>query len=234
MSAEIATESTMSTDKDPTLPRDPSKVKFEKISAEIGKESNPKSIKRQPSTSLNEKITLDRRAVYELLKHNVDELRFYYTSIETKSTYGPRFAEACTTIWHSVTEGLPILEYMASIAYQYDFAPEVPGNGLRSIVSVVDACVLHLLRILKEIQEQRSSLLFRGNHYVKEMEAFAGAFVILVKAVQRVHQYLNLWPPNELFAAEEVDRKLRTLMAEIESLDQSPFYGRTMGFQVCV
>lgn len=101
----------------------------------------------------------------------------------------------------------------------------------RSLVAVVDTCLLHLIRLLGRIVEQRNSFVFLLGHYCREIEIYTSILGILREGVHYAKQFVTLSPDNNLFPTEE-NTELESLMQKVESLEQNCFYGRCIGFQV--
>ena len=64
----------------------------------------------------------------------------------------------------------PTYKELAKLVSEYDFSPEVKGNGYRSLLRVVQKCCLHLLQLCRYISSVRDSMLFRKKVYAKELE----------------------------------------------------------------
>ncbi|XP_041470237.1 hormone-sensitive lipase-like isoform X2 [Lytechinus variegatus] len=126
----------------------------------------------------------------------------------------------------------PTVEALERIAHNFDFDPKVPGNGYRSLVQVVDACVDKLLKVVDSISRTRESLLFRSNFHIKELESYGkvlGQLRVILGYAQKLVAYSeagNLFPSNNEQFPENV-------MLEIQALDRECFYGRCLGFQFC-
>lgn len=177
------------------------------------------------------KIAFDRKRVYQLAKNLADDNRFYFQCISS-SQFRQRFSSACETISKNVAAIESFGEIFATQMAKFDFDETCPGNGYRSVAAVVDSCVLNCIRLLKDIKELRDTMLFRANHFSKELEAYTAVLDALKRDLECVKDYTNLWTPGDLFPPEEARPKLNALMDLIESFDHSCFYGRCIGFQV--
>lgn len=54
-----------------------------------------------------------------------------------------------------------------SFVHEYDFHETVPGNGYRSFLLVVRACITHGIKLSSYVMQSRSSILFRKSMYMK-------------------------------------------------------------------
>jgi hypothetical protein len=115
------------------------------------------------------------------------------------------------------------------------------------LICITDTCILHLVRLLRFVQQQRTSLVFRTQHYCKELETYTQMLMFLVQRCVRAHLLIavdisirlivgyvqtravdaELFPSNE----EELKQSM-SMMRVIDRLDKSCFYGRALGFQV--
>ena len=126
-------------------------------------------------SSLSSQNSLDKpvpvvspiKTLRQLVVNNIEHYQ------RVKGSYGERFYAAFCMIDQEVDAVQPALESLEQIAPEFDFSPEVPGNGYRSLAKVVDSCIDRLVQISRYISINRDGLLFRSGHYCKEIEAFA-------------------------------------------------------------
>uniref|UniRef100_A0A915HQN9 Hormone-sensitive lipase n=1 Tax=Romanomermis culicivorax TaxID=13658 RepID=A0A915HQN9_ROMCU len=176
-------------------------------------------------------IAFDRSSIYGLVKQLADDNRFYFQCLST-SQFKHRFAATC----EHLSQDLDVVENMVRslqpAMLKFDFDSKTPGNGYRSIVAIADSCVVHIIRLLKDIKEQREYVLFRTNHFCKELEAYASVLAALKRDLQCVLNHMDIWKSSEeLFAGDGYRVRLDLLMNLVETMDHSCFYGRCMGFQ---
>ncbi|KAJ6634788.1 Hormone-sensitive lipase [Pseudolycoriella hygida] len=164
-------------------------------------------------------------AFEDLCRNNVE----YFSTDETEN--GLRLHGA----FISLIDHLEIVRnYVAKIkefAHEYDFDEVTPGNGYRSFLLVVRACIKHSLKLSSYIMQNRSSLLFRKSMYMKEMEACSH---LLASLCTCLHHLLTLreWSdvgslfPSGVHTAAE-------LFTTAETINQYCFYGRCLGIQYC-
>lgn len=177
------------------------------------------------------KLAFDRSGVYGLAKQLADDNRVYFRCLSA-SQFRHRFTATCDAL----ANDLPVVESCAkavsSSMLRYDFDANTPGNGYRSIIAILDSSVLHLIRLLRDIKEQREYVLFRTNYFCKELEAYASVLAALKRDLYYATDHLYLWKTSDqLFPPEVSHQKLDALMNMVETFDHSCFYGRCMGFQ---
>lgn len=151
---------------------------------------------------------------------------------------GGRFFEAFSRLHEHTNPGIePSVEYLLSVAYLYDLDPSVPGNGYRSILTVIEKCCIRLVTLIRYITSNRDSFIFRGDHYSRELESYVTVFGQLRACVYYLEKLVAYCPngvlfPDELSISADDQTIAEQLMGEVESLCQESFYGRCLGFQV--
>ena len=123
--------------------------------------------------------------------------------------------------------------------HEYDVSPNTPANGYRSMVSVVHKCGLHLLQLMRYVTVNRDSFLFRSGHYSRELEAYVNTFGQLRACLYYLDKLTGYCDegqlfPDDLTLSHDRYQKAEEMMLGVESLNQEPFYGRCLGFQVSI
>ncbi|VDP49713.1 unnamed protein product [Soboliphyme baturini] len=152
--------------------------------------------------------SLDRSAVYALARSLSLELSFFF--LDKGGLHAERFCRSCHIICQCMSRLQVSVSDICRVMHVFDYDEATIGNGYRSIVSVVDKCVLNIIRLLKFVKEHKGTILFRTGNYCKELETFCDLFPDLDKLSD-----------------------LDEMMRKFESFDQSCFFGRTIGFQFC-
>lgn len=80
---------------------------------------------------------------------------------------GQRFLNAFCGIVNQVPNARSYITEIVAIMHEYDFDVATPGNGYRSFINVVHACINHTMKICEHIAQNRSHLLFRKTIYMK-------------------------------------------------------------------
>ncbi|CAD6194356.1 unnamed protein product [Caenorhabditis auriculariae] len=193
----------------------------------------PSSGDAKPRSSLGQRFSIDRSAIYNLLDELAVENHGYFE--KNASSYSGIYGERMTSVYLKLRESVAELKgnisQLQEISPKYDFDEKTPGNGYRSLVCVCDTAVLHLVSLLKAITDQRQSFVFRFSHFCKELEAYVTIIDYLNQTVPLTlgnEQTLNgsLFPPLE----GEYDTYQKVLHG-IEKLDSTVFFGRPLGFQ---
>lgn len=109
--------------------------------------------------------TTGKYVAWETLKSIICNNIDYYATDE--STNGLKLHGAFLGIIDQLEEARPLLENIQSFCKAYDFDEKNPGNGYRSFIKVFDSAINHTSKIVKQVQQNRASLLFRKNNYTK-------------------------------------------------------------------
>ncbi|XP_071957672.1 hormone-sensitive lipase-like [Antedon mediterranea] len=157
----------------------------------------------------------------------INNIEHYQTS---KSKYAEHFF---TTLCHleQETDALkPVLEAIEQAAGQFDFDPSIPGNGYRSLLTVVEKCVGRVITLCQTITRNRDSMMFRGSHYCKELDAYSRVMSQLRRMLTFAQKLLCYSDSSELFITDKSEIPETELLLA-QALDRECFYGRCLGFQ---
>ncbi|XP_064613572.1 hormone-sensitive lipase-like [Liolophura sinensis] len=153
-----------------------------------------------------------------------------------KHSHHARFHVAFSLLYEHLELGIePMARELVNCVGDYDLSPDVPANGYRSLLKIIEKCCLRLLQLTRHITVNRDSLFFRSSFYCKELEAFVTALGQLRVCLYYVLKFISFCDQGDLFAVdEEVYEPLaEELMTEVEMLNQDCFYGRCLAFQFC-
>ena len=75
------------------------------------------------------------------------------------------------------------IEYLFKIVHLYDVSPAIPANGYRSFLRVLHKYMLHLLQLTRYVIVNRSSYIFRAEHYYRELNDYVKAFIQLCECL---------------------------------------------------
>ncbi|KAH7732130.1 Protein C46C11.1 a [Aphelenchoides avenae] len=180
---------------------------------------------------LGPRLSVQREAVLTLLKQLAIENAGYFATNST-STYAKRIRECCEEVSTLSDTARGLIKDLQEASHRCDYDANTPGNGFRSLVCVCDTVILQLISLLRIFSENRNTMMFRVGHYCKEIESFGAVFRFLVLSGLRVIALMPLLDRNSLFPNLKGDySQFSTLFKEIEVLDASCFYGRSMAFQ---
>ncbi|XP_059062892.1 hormone-sensitive lipase [Achroia grisella] len=166
-------------------------------------------------------------AMYEALKDSCQNNATYFQPNDTETAQ--RLYQGFMTMMDHVDTVWPLVDHVRKVAPLYDFDAASPGNGYRSFVSVVDSCVLHGLKISRQVCSARDSLLFRKAYFVREIESCGQLLASLGTCLHHLHTLLSWAPPGDLFPTEQ--HSPEQLFSQADTINQYCFYGRCLGFQ---
>nr|XP_034832529.1 hormone-sensitive lipase isoform X2 [Maniola hyperantus] len=166
-------------------------------------------------------------AMYEALKDSCQNNATYFHPDDSEN--GQRLYQGFMTLIDHIDTVWPLVDHVRKVAPLYDFDAKSPGNGYRSFVSVVDSCVLHGLKLSRQVCTGRDALLFRKGYFVKEVESCGQLLASLGTCLHHLQTLLSWAPPGELFPSEE--HSPEELFSQADNINQYCFYGRCLGFQ---
>ncbi|KOB68682.1 putative hormone-sensitive lipase, partial [Operophtera brumata] len=169
-------------------------------------------------------------AMYEALKDSCQNNATYFQPDDSEN--GQRLYQGFMTLMDHIDTVWPLVDHVRKVAPLYDFDSKSPGNGYRSFVSVVDSCVLHGLKLSRQVCTGRDALLFRKGHFVKEIESCGQLLASLATCLHHHHTLLSWAPTGELFPTE--NHTPEELFSQADTINQYCFYGRCLGFQVSI
>ncbi|XP_033099091.1 hormone-sensitive lipase-like [Anneissia japonica] len=158
----------------------------------------------------------------------INNIEHYQTS---KSKYAEHFFTIFCHLEQETDALKPALEALERAAGDFDFDPCIPGNGYRSLLTVVEKCVGRLITLCQHITRNRDSMMFRGGHYCKELDAYSRAISQLRRMLAYAQNVFAYAETGELFTNE--NEFPETELMEAQALDRECFYGRCLGFQFC-
>ncbi|XP_026493830.1 hormone-sensitive lipase isoform X1 [Vanessa tameamea] len=166
-------------------------------------------------------------AMYEALKDSCQNNATYFHPDDSEN--GQRLYQGFMTLIDHIDTVWPLVDHVRKVAPSYDFDAKAPGNGYRSFVSVVDSCVLHGLKLSRQVCTGRDALLFRKGYFVKEVESCGQLLASLGTCLHHLQTLLSWAAPGELFPIEP--HSPEELFSQADTINQYCFYGRCLGFQ---
>ncbi|XP_061659981.1 lipase, hormone-sensitive a isoform X2 [Syngnathoides biaculeatus] len=124
----------------------------------------------------------------------------------------------------------PMVASFTAVCHHYDFDAQTPGNGYRTLIKVVQACLLHILHKGRYIASNYKSAFFRAHHNASEMEAYCSALCQLRALLYLAKRLINDNDFGQLYSLQDLDLSHRYVQ-EYSSLHKACFYGRCLGFQ---
>ncbi|KAJ8335029.1 hypothetical protein SKAU_G00406680 [Synaphobranchus kaupii] len=141
-----------------------------------------------------------------------------------------RLIEAVTRIQEHGRGLEPVVVGFTATFHHFDFDPQVPGNGYRSLVKVVRSCLFHIIQKGRYITTHCRKLLFRAPHNALEMEAYCSALCQLRALLYLAQRLLHDNDQGNLYFQKE-EGLSRKFAQEYASMHKACFYGRCLGFQ---
>lgn len=124
----------------------------------------------------------------------------------------------------------PVVTSFTAVYHHYDFDAETPGNGYRTLVKVLEACLFHVIHKARYVASNYSSPFFRVDHNASEMEAYCSALCQLRALLHLAQQLINDNDCGQLYSLQDEDLS-RSFVQEYCSMHKACFYGRCLGFQ---
>ncbi|XP_014668106.1 PREDICTED: hormone-sensitive lipase-like [Priapulus caudatus] len=147
------------------------------------------------------------------------------------SSYKDRLYTAFSNMHDHLEKVEPYMEILQAIGAKYDFDATTPGNGYRSIVQVIDACVLKLLRISRDVCLNRESFLFLAGHKCRDVEAYTDVLGVLRQSLKYFIEFDTWCDDGQLFPHEK--NVPWDILREMETFNHAAFHGRAVAFQYC-
>ncbi|XP_034017365.1 lipase, hormone-sensitive a [Thalassophryne amazonica] len=124
----------------------------------------------------------------------------------------------------------PVVTSLTTVYHHYDFDAETPGNGYRSLVKVLESCLLHIIHKGRYVASNFRKAFFRADHNASEMEAYCSALCQLRALIHLAHQLMSNNASSQLCCLQEPELSHR-FVQEYSSMHKACFYGRCLGFQ---
>ncbi|XP_034455295.1 lipase, hormone-sensitive a isoform X2 [Hippoglossus hippoglossus] len=124
----------------------------------------------------------------------------------------------------------PVVASLTAVYHHYDFDEQTPGNGYRTLVKVLQACLLHIIHKGRYIADNCNGAFFRAEHNASEMEAYCSALCQLRALLHLAQQLINDNECGQLYSQQDGELT-RKFVQEYSSMHKACFYGRCLGFQ---
>ncbi|XP_030202930.1 lipase, hormone-sensitive a [Gadus morhua] len=125
---------------------------------------------------------------------------------------------------------LPVVTGFAAVFHHYDFEPETPANGYRTLVKVLQSCLLHIIDKTRYVATSCHGAFFRAEHNACELEAYCGALCQLRALMYLAQRLLHDNGHGQLISLQDGELS-RRFVREYASMHKACFYGRCLGFQ---
>uniref|UniRef100_UPI003AAC9975 lipase, hormone-sensitive a n=1 Tax=Centroberyx gerrardi TaxID=166262 RepID=UPI003AAC9975 len=124
----------------------------------------------------------------------------------------------------------PVVGSFTAVYHHYDFDAQTPGNGYRTLVKVLQSCLLHIIHKARYIATNCHGAFFRADHNASEMEAYCNALCQLRALLHLAQRLMNDNSCGQLYSLQDGDLS-RRFVQEYSSMHKACFYGRCLGFQ---
>lgn len=124
----------------------------------------------------------------------------------------------------------PVVASFTCLYHHYDFDAQTPGNGYRTLVKVLQSCLMHIIHKGRYIASSYNNAFFRADHNASEMEAYCRALCQLRAMLHLAQQLMNDSDFGQLYMLHDEDLS-RRFVQEYRSMHKACFYGRCLGFQ---
>ncbi|XP_030003611.1 lipase, hormone-sensitive a isoform X2 [Sphaeramia orbicularis] len=124
----------------------------------------------------------------------------------------------------------PVVTNFTTVYHHYDFDAQTPGNGYRTLVKVLQSCILHIIHKGRYIASNYNSAFFRADHNASEMEAYCIALSQLRALLYLAQRLMSDNNCGQLYSLQDEDLSHK-FVQEYSSMHKACFYGRCLGFQ---
>nr|XP_020497958.1 hormone-sensitive lipase-like isoform X2 [Labrus bergylta] len=124
----------------------------------------------------------------------------------------------------------PVVAGFTAVYHHYDFDEQTPGNGYRTLVKVLQSCLMHIIHKGRYIASNYNNAFFRADHNASEMEAYCNALCQLRALLHLAQRLINDNAYGQLNSFQDGDLSKR-FVQEYSSMHKACFYGRCLGFQ---
>lgn len=177
----------------------------------------------------------DLPGLFISLNKVLEENRLYYSGVGSGGNKAVEFARCYGELLEMTEKTLKLLLPVAALCPFFDYAPNIKGNGYRTIVRVVELCFRRLHALGNYFQEKRNGFLFRTDHYYKEILSYLELSKGLYKFLEFA-QLLLKWnsanESNDLFPPEDNCDAIKMTEVHLQEMEKECFYGRRLGFHV--
>lgn len=171
------------------------------------------------------------------LNNVLEENRRYYSSGGSggNTNKAIEFSRCFSELLEMTEKTLKLLLPVAAMSPFFDYDPNIKGNGYRTIVRVVELCFRRLHALGQYFHEQRNGLLFRTDHYYKEIVSYLELskglykfleFALLLLKWNSANESNDLFPPEDCCDAKKMTE------VHLQEMEKECFYGRRLGFHV--
>lgn len=168
------------------------------------------------------------QSVFSQLRHVAKENMAYFEPRRGKTD--ENLFSVFTNLMTAVDSVELLCAPLLKSASNFDCSPDVPANGFRSLLKLVQACVNQLINEATFCSKNRDKTFFFSGSNVEQLAAYVKMLKGLTRVVMLAGKLLQALEEGQLFA--ESDSISQELQEETEKLNRECFYGQCLGFQV--
>lgn len=169
--------------------------------------------------------------LFSSLTEVLAENRQYYLEL-SDGRKSKEFSQRFEDLLEITAKTLKLLLEVAAVSPLFDYDSNTKGNGYRTIVRVVELCFRRLYALGQDFQKNRDGLLFRSDHYYKEIVSYLELSKGLFKFLEFAKLLLGWSDGNDLFPPENCYDAKEMTDSHLHEMEKECFYGRRLGFHV--
>ncbi|XP_055328702.1 hormone-sensitive lipase-like [Paramacrobiotus metropolitanus] len=192
-----------------------------------------------PSIPATKVSSSTRINLFQYILSTARENAAYYRTLSmAKEPEDPKYTSLLSTLallCSHIPEVDVQCEKISKNATYFDVAPNIEGNGYRSLLSIVDACLIKLLESLLYMKEHRESFYFRRSKCQQEIGDYVevlGMMRALLNYAEKMIDAERASGQHDLFPRNGQEL-LDEWMVNVETLNQLCFYGNCTAFYLC-
>ncbi|KAG7278778.1 hypothetical protein CRUP_019084 [Coryphaenoides rupestris] len=124
----------------------------------------------------------------------------------------------------------PVVAGFTAVYHHYDYDAQTPANGYRTLVKVLQSCLLHIVHKARYVAANCRGAFFRAEHNACELEAYCSALCQLRALLYLAQRLLRDNAHGQLISLHDGELS-RRFVQEYTSMHKACFYGRCLGFQ---
>eukprot|EP00047_Mylnosiga_fluctuans_P002412 m.224390 g.224390 ORF g.224390 m.224390 type:complete len:692 (+) comp11088_c0_seq1:40-2115(+) len=122
------------------------------------------------------------------------------------------------------------VDELSKAAVRFDFSPECPGNGYRSLLFIISAAITKVQEIVSSIMQRRGSIFFRNTVATEELHDYGFGVLRTLARIARLSVSVLDHAGDSLFLKMDRTDLREVILLEVESMHRESFFGTAMGF----
>ena len=167
----------------------------------------------------------NNNSLCSVLQHLIKSNLEHYSNEQDES--GLRLHGALVVMRDNLEKASQCASEISQFAHEFDFSPEVQGNGYRSFLNVFLRCVIESTDLCKKLCSKRRFAYFTKNTYVKELESWSQTMASMRTILELLVFLKSKSDTGNLF----VDMPPQDAIEHMYKINQYCFYSHCLGFQ---